>query len=277
MFIIYSGTVGVYIDGKKVAERNAGQVVGETALDSDRPRNADVQAETVVITLQLMKIYYTSKILHFKKQEKLMNKRILIKTPFFSKWSPIRLESFTDYLVTSNYKDGQMVYEEGSESLNLYIVQQGSILIQKKIFITKANKWPTGLKKWETQKVNRAYLYNVATLKAGDVFGVEVFGNQTRLTLAVSEGNSSCLILNKPDCFEIFRASEQQKLVGLGPVVPDASVMQSSVHRKLEQRFERAKILYDALEINYKDWGGRESELEKRFKKKTRYLTSIRP
>ena len=69
MFIIYSGIVGVYIDGKKVAERTAGQVVGETALDSDRPRNADVQAEGVVITLQLMKIYYTNKILHFKKRD----------------------------------------------------------------------------------------------------------------------------------------------------------------------------------------------------------------
>ena len=53
LFILLDGTASVTRDGQRVAARTAGDVVGELAVISHRPRNATVVAETELRTLVL--------------------------------------------------------------------------------------------------------------------------------------------------------------------------------------------------------------------------------
>jgi CRP/FNR family transcriptional regulator, cyclic AMP receptor protein len=53
LFILLDGTASVTRDGQRVATRTAGDVVGELAVISHRPRNATVVAETELRTLVL--------------------------------------------------------------------------------------------------------------------------------------------------------------------------------------------------------------------------------
>ena len=53
LFILLDGTASVTRDGRRVATRTAGDVVGELAVLSHRPRNATVVAETELRTLVL--------------------------------------------------------------------------------------------------------------------------------------------------------------------------------------------------------------------------------
>ena len=53
LFILLDGTVSVTRDGRRVATRTAGDVVGELAVLSHHPRNATVVAETELRTLVL--------------------------------------------------------------------------------------------------------------------------------------------------------------------------------------------------------------------------------
>ena len=52
-FILLDGTASVTRDGQRIATRTAGDVVGELAVISRRPRNATVVAETELRTLVL--------------------------------------------------------------------------------------------------------------------------------------------------------------------------------------------------------------------------------
>jgi CRP-like cAMP-binding protein len=53
LFILLHGTASVTRDGRRVATRTAGDIVGELAVISHHPRNATVVAETRVETLVL--------------------------------------------------------------------------------------------------------------------------------------------------------------------------------------------------------------------------------
>ncbi len=53
MFILLDGTASVTRDGQRVATLTAGDVVGELAVISGRPRNATVVAETELRVLDL--------------------------------------------------------------------------------------------------------------------------------------------------------------------------------------------------------------------------------
>lgn len=92
MYVIYKGTLGIYIKGNiKVGERLAGMVIGETALDNDSPRTADVVAETDVTLLKLKKTDYESIILNLKNLEKHENTRFLMAIPYFQRWSFVKV------------------------------------------------------------------------------------------------------------------------------------------------------------------------------------------
>ena len=275
MFIIYSGTAGIFIDGRKIATRSEKEVVGETALSSEHLRNADVLAESVVIALMLKKIHYTNKILHYKRQERCESSKLLLKTPHFSKWSRARIDNFVSFLVLSNFCPGQVIYEEASEPLNFFIVQSGSVAIQKEVQITRENKWPIGLKDWKTRKIQAKCEYQVCKLRSGDMFGFEVFSGSLRETRAVALEQVAVLVLNKPDCEALFRENEVSELLKSRPQMPSYFQMKSSVIGVMNEKQEKVKLIRDALNLNYKDWGGRETDLERGLRKKTRCLTSI--
>ena len=85
MFIIYKGIVGIYVNNLRVGQRIAGDVIGETAMDTEKPRIADVIAEESLVLLRLKKIDYKSILANLKRLEKYENSKFLMTIEFFSK------------------------------------------------------------------------------------------------------------------------------------------------------------------------------------------------
>jgi CRP-like cAMP-binding protein len=54
LMIVYSGEVGIYINGKYVTERRAPDMIGESALHNNMPRTADVLAHTDPVKVILL-------------------------------------------------------------------------------------------------------------------------------------------------------------------------------------------------------------------------------
>mmetsp|Transcript_26623 Transcript_26623/g.26288 ORF Transcript_26623/g.26288 Transcript_26623/m.26288 type:complete len:119 (+) Transcript_26623:59-415(+) len=85
MYLIYIGTVGIYVDGTRVGQRVQGDSLGETALDNVKLRSADAIAETQAILFRLKKVDYENIILNLKKLEKFEYTKFLMTTPFFQR------------------------------------------------------------------------------------------------------------------------------------------------------------------------------------------------
>lgn len=227
MFIIYKGQVGIYVNGLRVAHRVSGEVVGETALDTDKPRSADVIAEQVVVVLKLKKIDYSSILLTLKKLEKFESSKFLMKIEMFSKWSLPRMQVLCDYLIVSKYGPGEMIYEADSKSTGIYIILSGSVVFQKFCGIVKRNKWPVGLKSWEVQKVTNHFLIDVGRMEQGGIFGNEAISNIPYLTRATSLGECTCLVLNTFECLQLFTKNDLNRIQAYSLPIPPSPHLKS--------------------------------------------------
>ena len=281
MYIIYKGLVGIYVNGHRVGSRTIGEVLGETALDTDKPRTADAIAEENLVMLKLKKIDYTNILLNLKKFEKYESSKFLISIDLFSKWSLPRIQIFSEHLIPSHYKDGEIIYEHQSESNAIYIITSGTVIFQKFVHVTKHNKWPIGIKKWEIQKVTNKFLVTIGKLSKKGIFGLETINDLYRESRATAEGDISCLILNKNECFEQLTHNDIQQLNSYSLIIPKDEEMQNIIKKKSFNRIERViynkeNILLDALQVNYTNWGGRETEKEKKNKKINRCVSSLR-
>lgn len=84
IYVIYKGTVGIFLgSNNKLGERTEKMVIGESSLDNDMKRTANVVALSDVIMLMLRKIDYESILLNYKKLEKHMNTKFLREIKFF--------------------------------------------------------------------------------------------------------------------------------------------------------------------------------------------------
>jgi Cyclic nucleotide-binding domain. len=73
------------VNNLRVGQRIAGDVIGETAMDTEKPRIADVIAEESLVLLRLKKIDYKSILANLKRLEKYENSKFLMTIEFFSK------------------------------------------------------------------------------------------------------------------------------------------------------------------------------------------------
>ncbi|OMJ93893.1 hypothetical protein SteCoe_3088 [Stentor coeruleus] len=276
MYIIYKGSCGIFLDGIKIGRRKEGDVVGEAGMDVDKVRNADVIAESNLVMLKIRKEDYQNVVMNFKKAENYENMRFLMNLKIFSKWSLQKIQKLSDYLVVSRFGKGDCIYEYGSESMCVYFLFTGSVTLEKTVEITKCNKWPSGKKQWETQKVTSKFTHPLGHLSPGDIFGTETLSETPHSSRAISTSPTTLLILNKNDCLALFSSSDMRRLIQSSLPIPDQKDLQNDLHEYLASKTLRENLLHDALKLNHKDWGGRETDLEKSLRKPNRCLASLK-
>ncbi|OMJ95822.1 hypothetical protein SteCoe_719 [Stentor coeruleus] len=276
MFLIYQGEVGIYVNGAKIGIRCEGDVIGEAAMDTDKPRNADAIAETSLVLLKLKKIDYQSIVMNFKKAEKFENSKFLMNLEIFSSWPLPKIQKLSDLLIVSRFKPGQIIYKTDSESLCIYFLLSGSVVLKKCIEITKSNKWPTGLKKWEVQKVTQKFMYPLGQIIPGGIFGIEALSGVLYTSQAICETETTLLVLNKSECAEVFSQSDIRKIKKYTMAIPETRELKESLIKHMISKTEKANLIQDALQVNYKNWGGRETEIEKRLRRTNRCVSSLK-
>lgn len=141
MYIIYKGVVGIYLrESEKVGTRMKKEVIGETALDTNMPRSANVIAEEPTICFVLKKDDYERVILNIKKLERYENTKFLMSMEYFKSWSFLKVHRLSSFMIVKNFQAGQLLYDIGDPSNTFYIIKQGQVELQAYVDLEKQNR-----------------------------------------------------------------------------------------------------------------------------------------
>jgi CRP-like cAMP-binding protein len=269
MFIIYKGSLSIYLDDIRIAIKKEGEVIGEIALDSRTPRSADVVSDTHSILLKLLKEDYEFIVSNIKRKEKDQNIDLLKKNPFFENWSRLKLIRINLLMNYKSYSRDSVIYQRDSPSNLLYFIKDGTVDIMAYVPMEHHNKWPVSINKWRIHQVNREYLVTIASLSTGQYFGeLELKENSKRTLKAVAKTQVSCLTLNKDHFFDNFSPSEIDLLVLLNFIkLPSLKELQEKVINDMNSRISSQKALLDALKLNANRVEGRELLSDSKSKK----------
>ncbi len=155
MYYIAQGEVGLTIGARALDAVKAGEIVGEMAVISDRPRSATATAKTACLTyslsagelqaaigktpefaLMLMsvmfdRVRFVAARLAARKMPALAAAR---ESPVFDAQQLAQFESALPRAAIVKYQSGQSVMKEGQAGMYMYIVKSG------RVFITKGDK-----------------------------------------------------------------------------------------------------------------------------------------
>jgi len=130
-YVIASGEFDISVDGKVVATYKDGQCFGELALMYNAPRAATVSASKVSQVWMIHRLTYR-KIVKAEFNKNLdQNHAFLMKVDMLKGLSGDQKQSLAEALERVEYKAGDVIFEQGSVGLSMYIVRSGKIVIYK--------------------------------------------------------------------------------------------------------------------------------------------------
>jgi CRP-like cAMP-binding protein len=237
--IIYSGKVNIYLE-PGVVHCTVGEksVIGEQALDNNRPRNATVIAIEPVITFKLTKFDYDTILINMKKQEKAENLAFLANISFFKNWNHLRVQNLAYYILQKTYNPGEVVFDIGHPSDTFFIIRSGYIEIQAMVTLQKNNIWPTGSQEWKVREINRKYIVSIAKLGPGNYFGEScILDRCNRQTRAVSLTNTLLLTVNIDEFYDIFSSKDIEDIQLNAPVsIPSDDELKAKLTKEIQSK-----------------------------------------
>ena len=98
------------------------------------------------------------------------------------------------------FNKGSNIYTAGEDSHSVYLVREGTVIIEKDCDVLRKNQWPLGSKKWEICNTAVRYRKRTRLAKAYDIFGSnEVIKNERRHTHAVAKTKVVVFVINREE------------------------------------------------------------------------------
>ncbi|OMJ94696.1 hypothetical protein SteCoe_2032 [Stentor coeruleus] len=246
MFILYKGRVGIYKQGTSEYLEIMGpaNVIGESSLENNCLRTANVVAIDNVIALKINKDNYQNVILRQKHKQKVLILKILKEIPFFKELLSAKLEYLAWSMLSLHYDSQQSVYLEGQFANGIYFIKEGSVQLMTYVTVTNKKNLPTTRTGNETMVNRKIYELPVKTVLQGDFFGEEeVISDGKRKHKAVCLENCEILILKKEIIFEIFGEKERNDIGNIHEKPKTKKILAKEHQKKLKLK----KIKYTAM------------------------------
>ena len=263
MYMIYEGSIGIYMYGQKINHRTAGEPLGESALDNDSLRTASAIAESEVFLLRLKRTDYEDIILTIKKNEKKQYMVFLMSMDIFQYWNEVKIMMLSNLLIVSSYAKGEIIYEPDEFSHSFYMIKEGAVEIQTEVKILEENKWPVSPREWNVRKITKKIYHPIQSLKEKDCFGqIEILDRTCRQTRAIAVKNCVCLVINRHEFEEYFNPKDREILKN-NFKIPSKEQIERSIRKAHNNVLEKEKILLDVVLQNKQGHHGENKKTEK--------------
>mmetsp|Transcript_7230 Transcript_7230/g.13367 ORF Transcript_7230/g.13367 Transcript_7230/m.13367 type:complete len:526 (-) Transcript_7230:839-2416(-) len=192
---------------REVGHVEAGESFGELSLLTNKPRAATILAQTDCKLLKLTKKDY-QQILQRLEHQKIERRIAFLKSlTVFSKWTWESLLKLTYFLSSVKYRQGGVVFKEGSPSDEVYIVKSGEFKFYKQIH-PKASviAQPTSP---SLRRKSPVKLHTEIKLPK-EIFGVDdaIEGRERGMTCECSSTQGSLYVLSKKDFIDQIQKSD---------------------------------------------------------------------
>ena len=274
-YLLFLGNAGVYIENEVFKSTiDAGEIIGEHALDTNKLRSANIIALTPCIAFKLKKQDYTSILINIKKLEKYSITKFLLSMAIFSSWSLIKTENLSNHLIYKSYSSKEILFDKGQESDTFFILRSGEVLIEAYVDIYTKNLWPTGPQKWKVRQIHKKYLTTIMTIRPGMYFGeFGVINKALREERASCITDVTCLVINIGEFFDVFSEKDIFDLANKGFVkIPDKHVLEERVAKEMKDEKEKESALVEAVDMDFSDFKCRETIFDNRSKRVKKWV-----
>jgi len=177
-YVVEEGLFNVSVNGTQVSTVERGMCVGELALIYDAPRAATVKAIESSKVWSLNRVTFRAILMQHNRNESQKNIGFLRKVSLLTPLLNSELILLDQALQTRQFKKGHIVFEQGDEAANFYIVKSGTV---------------SGVKKVDDRK-EEFYL------SVGDFFGERaLLKNEPRAATITCDTNVTLMVLSRRD------------------------------------------------------------------------------
>lgn len=134
LFVLAEGKVDIMKDNKHCVTLSGSEVFGEVALLHNQPRNATVQASTLVRAWVLAREIFQAINQYLGRQDEDKLKTFLRSTGKFpaSSFSDTQLGCIAAALREVSYEAGDVIIKQGNEGDNFYIIKEGTVIVSQR-------------------------------------------------------------------------------------------------------------------------------------------------
>ncbi|GAA5806965.1 hypothetical protein MFLAVUS_000314 [Mucor flavus] len=177
-YIVESGQLDCFIDGKKVTSYGPGGSFGELALMYNAPRAASIVAVTDGRLYALDRVTFRSILMENTARKRRMYERFLEEIPLFKSLETYERHKIADALEPVQFDDNDVVIREGDVGDNFYLIESGEAKFYKLL--------PDGSQQ------------EVMVGKKGEYFGeLALLHDEPRAASVVAHGKLKCATLGK--------------------------------------------------------------------------------
>ncbi|KAL9549120.1 hypothetical protein MBANPS3_005365 [Mucor bainieri] len=177
-YIVSSGTLDCFVDGKLVTKYERGGNFGELALMYNAPRAATIRATSDVVLWALDRVSFRSILMDHNSKKRNMHEEFLKGVPLFQSLELSEIHKIADALEPVSFRDNDIVLKQGDVGQDFYLIERGTALFYK------------------TDEHGRQQLVN--EMKQGDYFGeLALLTDKPRAATVVAKGDLKCVTLGK--------------------------------------------------------------------------------
>lgn len=132
-YIVESGKLDCFINGKKVTSYGPGGSFGELALMYNAPRAASIIAVTDCVLYALDRVTFRSILMENTARKRHMYERFLEEVPIFKSLEIYERHKIADALEPINFDDKEVVIREGDIGDNFYLIESGEATFYKEL------------------------------------------------------------------------------------------------------------------------------------------------
>lgn len=203
------------------------------------------------LLLTLTKSQYDDTLLSQKLGEKYEVSNFLKTIKFFNTWSIGRLTPLISKLFVLHVNKGELIFNFGEASENLYIVQSGLVLEQVNVTLSYTNSWPAKLDLKERLFIKKNYLVELSRHECGSFFGFsDQFSKKVRETQAQALRSTTLYVLPLDFFYDSLSDAERKLLIEYGKLDADKAKLLIQKKDQVKSTMSLKKSILNALEVN---------------------------